>query len=90
MFDKNKALKIFLATLAPMTSAVVAIFFSKIDPNASVVLVGLVFLAAWAGLYLALKWLFIDRPAALEAKYPVTAEEHRQRREEFHNWLERH
>jgi hypothetical protein len=89
MFDKNKALKVFPATLAPMLSAVVAIFFSKIDSKASAVLVGLVFLASWAGLYWGLTWVFIDRPAELEAKYPSSPEDEKRRREEFYDWLER-
>jgi hypothetical protein len=89
MMDK-KAMRIFPAILAPMISTVVVVFFNKFDSNASVVLLGLVFLAAWAGSHMALMWFFIDRPAELEAKYPDTPEEHRRRREEFYNWLGRH
>jgi hypothetical protein len=90
MFDKNKALKVLPATLAPMIAVFVVVILSKVDSDASPVLLGLVFLAAWAGLYLAITWLFIDHAAELEAKYPITPEDQKRRREGFHDWLERH
>src|SRR3954471_14062479 len=90
MIDKNKTERGFSVIFATMLSIVAVVTIQKAYPQVSGVLLGLIFIAAWTGLYLGLVWLFVDHPAELEAKYPITPEDEKRRREEFYDSLDRH
>lgn len=45
-----------------------------------------IFIVLWIVSYQGLLWLFVDRTAELEKKFPITSQELRRRKKAFYDW----
>ena len=57
-------------------------------PSIRIKLALLFFAGFWTAFYVAGLWIFLVRPAELEKKFPLSAQELRRRRDEFYRWLD--
>jgi hypothetical protein len=60
-------------------------FFPNLRPSSSV----LILIGFWVAFYFVWKWVFIERPAELNGRPPISGKELRRRKKEFFDSLER-
>ncbi len=87
MFSQKSSSKIYGAFLSLVYIVLTGLALGGLWPRIGMWPSLLILGALAIGFYFVGKWVFIDRPAELKRKYPISSGEHRRREKEFFDSL---
>ncbi|HTS04455.1 MAG TPA: hypothetical protein VMP68_02660 [Candidatus Eisenbacteria bacterium] len=90
MIGKKNIGRLYGVCLATMYSTLITGIVYGVAGGLRPVLVILVFVAMWIGIYFAGVWAAVDRPAELNRKLPTSSKELRRQKKSFYDWLASH
>jgi len=90
MIGKKNIGRLYGVCLATMYSTLITWIVYGVVGGLRPVLLILVFVAMWIGIYFAGVWAAVDRPAELNRKLPTSSKELRRQKKSFYDWLASH